>query len=189
MKIFFRSMLRAGLVVIVILLFMALAETLRTSRGLADQEIETLQKIFSDQVDYQRIVISTLPLPASVGAFVIGDHIFYEKNYHRPDFAPDVMKMALLVHEVAHVWANQRHGFWTTLAAVLEHGSLGEQVYAIGDLDSTRSLESYRLEQQARILSQYFINLHYGFDREPFESIIHRSLPVEHQLSNESSNL
>ena len=171
------------------LLLVTVSEVMRTSRALTDQEVIVLQGLFSEQVDYSKIRISTLPLPASMGAFVIGNHIIYQQSYHRPDFTESIMKMALLVHEVAHVWANQRYGFWTTLAAVLEHMSLGEQVYAIGDLESTRSLESYRLEQQARILSQYFINLHYGFDREPIESIIHRSLPVGHQLSNESSNL
>ena len=146
------------------------------SRPLTEQEIVELQSVFYEDVNYSKVVISTANLPPTMAAFVFGNHIFFREEYSVEDYSQHYLKMARLVHEIGHVWANQSEGIQSSLIAIKEHLLYKEQVYAHDALSGDKALGDFRYEQQCRILSDYYINRHLEFDIFIFEMTIYKTI-------------
>lgn len=141
-------------------------------RTLTQEETHLLTPIFSDQVNYDAITLYQVILPKQIAAIVIGNHIFYEKEYYRDDFSQDVMKMSLLSHEVAHVWLNQTYAWWKSVEAIFEHLQKGQDVYAISEIDHVSRIQNLQIEQQARVVAQAYLDRHYGFENKKLQALI-----------------
>lgn len=152
---------------------------LGNKRQLTKSEKIELQSIFFAQVDYSKITVVTANLPPTIAAIVLGNFIVYREEYHIQDFSRDYLKMARLVHEVGHVWANQTIGLQTSVSAILERIKYGEQVYSHESLMGNKSLDQFRYEQQCRILSDYYINRHLGFEIAQYESTIYKTIKIK----------
>lgn len=124
----------------------------KTDRALSQQEIIELKSVFGKKVDYSKIVINTANLPPTMAAIVLGNHIVFREEYYVEDFSKNYLRMARLVHEVGHVWANQTQGIQSSLIAASEHLRYGQQVYAHEALPENQLLSSFRYEQQCRKL-------------------------------------
>ena len=146
------------------------------SRPLTGQEIKELQSVFFEDVNYSKVVISTANLPPTMAAFVFGNRIIFREEYSVEDFSLHYLKMARLVHEIGHVWANQSEGFRSSLIAFKEHLIYKDQVYAHDALSGNKALGDFRYEQQCQILSDYYINRHLEFDVSMYEMTIFKTI-------------
>ncbi len=153
--------------------------SLGNTRPLTKYEIKELQSVFFEQVDYSKITLVTANLPPTLAALVFGNFILYREEYHNEDFSHDYLKMGRLVHEVGHVWANQTKGLQTSVYAVLEQIRYQDKVYTHKLLTGENSLDEFRYEQQCRILSDYYINRHLGFDITQYESTIYKTIKIK----------
>ncbi len=147
----------------------------KTDRALNQQEIIELKSVFGKKVDYSKIVINTANLPPTMAAIVLGKHIVFREEYYVEDFSNNYLKMARLVHEVGHIWANQTQGFQSSLIAASEHFRYGQQVYAHEALSKKQSLSGFRYEQQCRILSDYYIKRHLDFDISAYQRLLNKT--------------
>ncbi len=146
------------------------------SRPLTNQEIKELRSVFFEDVIYSEVMISTANLPPTLAAFVLDNHIIFREEYSVDDFSQDYLKMARLVHEIGHVWANLSVGFHSSLIAFKEHFIYKDHVYTHKALSGNKALSEFRFEQQCRILSDYFINSHLKFDISTYEMTIYRTI-------------
>ncbi|HGU9822019.1 TPA: type IV secretion protein Rhs [Enterobacter cancerogenus] len=80
----------------------------------------------------------------------------YEHDFSRPvnQHSPDAQH--LFMHEMMHVWQHQR-GMWVRMRGIMSWAA--DYTY---DLDK-ETLFEYELEQQASIVSDYWLLKHYGF--------------------------
>ncbi len=170
-KIFFFSL--TLLIVIISIFFLNFNND---HRPLTDQEIKELQSVFYKDVNYSEVIISTANLPPTMAAFVFGNHIIFREEYSVEDYSQHYLKMARLVHEIGHVWANQTKGIQSSLIAIKEHLLYKEQVYAHDALSGNKALGDFRYEQQCRILSDYYINRHLEFDISAYEKTIYKTI-------------
>jgi len=146
------------------------------SRSLTEQEIKKLQTIFYNDVDYSQVMISTANLPPAMAAFVIGNRIIFREEYSTKDFSGNYLKMARLVHEIGHVWANQSTGLQTSLAAIMERVKFKDRVYSYDPLSGQKPLHEFRYEQQCQILSDYFIHRYLQNDVSAYEKTIYKTI-------------
>lgn len=144
-------------------------------RPLTSLEITELMTVFANKVDYSKVKIKTANLPPTMAGIVISNTIIFREEYYREDFSLDYLRMARLVHEVGHVWANQSQGIQTSLFAVWEHLRYGQAVYAHGSLSQNQSLTDFRYEQQCRILGDYYSQRHLGFDISDYQPLINQA--------------
>lgn len=100
-------------------------------------------------------------------ALTLGNHIYYQRDMYRDNFArgPNgevpVWDLALLAHEITHVWQNQhraRTGY--SLAAVILEHLRYDQPYAFRLAPGKAFLE-YRFEQQGAMIQRYVICSYY----------------------------
>lgn len=145
-------------------------------RPLTAGELRALRSVFYDAVNYSRIRIARAPFPAYLTACVIGSRITFRPSYYVDDFSDNYLKMALLVHEVGHVWQFQVHGPYATLEAILEHVWYGDGAYSYRLATPVRPLADYGLEQQGHILRDYYERRYLGEDVRRYEATIYRSL-------------
>ncbi|KAF0809732.1 hypothetical protein A167_01548 [Alcanivorax sp. S71-1-4] len=96
-------------------------------------------------------------------AVTLGDHIYYQRDMYRKNFARGqhgdvpVWDLALLAHEVTHVWQHQnrsRTGY--SLAAVILEHLRHDAPYAFRLVPGKTFLE-YRFEQQGAMVQRYVI--------------------------------
>lgn len=145
-------------------------------RSLTAGELRELRSVFYGAVDYSHIRLARAPFPAALTACVIGSRITFQPGYYVDDFSSNYLKMALLVHEVGHVWANQRYGPYASIAEILEHVWYGDRVYVYRGLGPARALTDFRFEQQGHILSDYYERRYLGEDVSRYEETIYASL-------------
>lgn len=140
------------------------------ARELTQQESAVLGEIFPANLRLDSIRIAQMPLPPALTGFVLENRVSFRRGYYKEDFSRDPYKMKQLVHEVAHVWVNQNHNWYTSIGAVFEHLLWGDSVY-VWKPDG-RVLGDYRLEQQARIFETYFWQRHLGEDVVDLQRLI-----------------
>lgn len=96
-------------------------------------------------------------------ALTLGDHIYYQRDMYRKNFARGlngdvpVWDLALLAHEVTHVWQHQnrsRTGY--SLAAVILEHLRHDEPYAFR-LAPGKAFLDYRFEQQGAMVQRYVI--------------------------------
>jgi hypothetical protein len=101
--------------------------------------------------------------PGDADAITIGNTIFFRGKFCSSDFAPEYPKkpksleQSLLAHEVIHVWQQQHTSLtgYSLMSIIAEHVRYGDEAYRYEPLVPNRSILSYRLEQQARMMQDY----------------------------------
>jgi len=146
-----------------------------THRALTPGEVALVRPIFRDSLDYGAVrVIDArymLVQPSSVYMTPEGN-IYAPGELWRDDFsATDLSRQAVFVHEMTHVWQFQSGKDLLAEGATLFVASLGnyERAYAY-DLEPSRDLLDYGMEQQASIVQDYFLVGHQAWPvalREP----------------------
>lgn len=140
------------------------------SRKLTNGEIQLAQRLYRNSIDYYRIEIHDYPSPTQFGVPMQtpNDRDIY--TYTRPSQSDTVFKQDYslepvgsisrydFIHELAHIWQNQNGVLVQKIAVIFENIRTGfnyQNAYPY-DLDASKDLLDYSMEQQAAILEDYF---------------------------------
>jgi len=138
-------------------------------RKLTGLEIALAQKVFKNDIDYKRITIyardlsiASLYVPDNIAGYTPDGDIYFRFDFQRLDYSSaEPEKQAAFVHELVHVWQWQRNVKRIREAFVREYiwhwrdYSKAYPYQCTGD----EMLTSYGLEQQARLIEDYFSRL------------------------------
>jgi hypothetical protein len=99
-------------------------------------EIEILQSIYYNDIDYDIVVITNEHLFSQLlkrfSAIVFDNTIVFTKKSYTEDFSKSIHEMALLVHEICHVWQYQNLNYrW--FKAGYEHIKYRHSTYTMAD--------------------------------------------------------
>jgi hypothetical protein len=127
-------------------------------RKLCHNELSILKSIYYNEIDYETIKITTdhifSKLLKKYSAIVFDNTIVFTKKSYKEDFSLNLNSMALLVHEVCHVWQFQNLNYrW--YKAGIEHLKFGKSTYIYSIANKTK-LTDFRFEQQGEIVADYF---------------------------------
>lgn len=136
-----------------------------TLRLMTPGEIIMAKEIFGRTITWHRIWVhceSYLPFGLQgkhVGMSPNGE-IYFRKQEYLSDFSNinDYPKQHMFIHELAHVWQHQ-HGQWVRL-----RGAFSWAANYTYDFTKTKILTDYSLEQQASIIADYWLLIHYGYE-------------------------
>jgi hypothetical protein len=152
-------------------------------RPLTSGEIRWLEEIFGSEIKYEKVRVRRGVL-VGVGnraeAITLDNLISFATNTYEDDFTanPLLDVLALLAHEITHVWQRQKRvrGYWW-VKALFEHIKYGDTVYDYVP-DGSKKLKDYRFEQQGQIVQDYVMKraLH-DPEADILERIIRRSIP------------
>jgi len=131
-------------------------------RLLKPGEINLALSLYGCSIHYNRVWIhreSYLPfnLQPDLQAMSPNGEMWFREGTYQRDFSKAVVYYQhMFLHEMMHVWQHQR-GMW-----VRTRGAFSWAVDYSYSLDK-KSLRDYGLEQQASIVSDYWILTHHGF--------------------------
>lgn len=151
-------------------------------------EIALARTLYGGSIVYSRVWIhreSYLPFnlqPVDIAMSPNGE-MWYREDTYSPDFSADILvKKHRFMHEMMHVWQAQKGMFVRTRGLF---SRFADYSYSLDKV----SLLHYGLEQQASIVSDYWLLLHYGLagnsnlhvyrDYNPSESV--RSLIAKYR--------
>ena len=126
-------------------------------------EIVLAQTLYQNSIRYNQVWVhreSYLPfdLQDNLTAMTPNGEMWFQEGVYQHDFSvPYVDGMHLFLHEMMHVWQHQ-HGVW-----VRTKGAFSWAVDYTYSFDK-QNLFNYGMEQQASIVSDYWLLKHYGFD-------------------------
>ncbi len=146
-----------------------------TNRSMTEYEIRQARRVFKDAITYNDVTIAEGSISAKIGsvggyARTVGNTIYFPAGSTR--------SMALMIHELTHVWQYQTTG-WTYApkalwAQVVEgysytpEGQTPEQALIDARADG-KTLTDFNKEQQGDILADYFRRLQGSKDVTAFE--------------------
>lgn len=126
-------------------------------------EINLASSLYGFSIHYNQVWIhkeSYLPfnLQSNLQAMSPDGEMWFREGRYQEDFSTTtgIYFKHLFLHEMMHVWQHQ-HGMW-----VRTRGAFSWAVDYSYSLDKA-SLLDYGLEQQASIVSDYWVLVHYGF--------------------------
>ena len=120
-------------------------------RRLTRGEEELARSVFGDAIDYGTVrLVHEAPFAFAV---TLGSVILFPSSAPQDFAQADLRIQAWLIHELTHVWQHQ------TGVNVLWRG-ITERQYGYGKLDKSRTLSSYKIEQQAAIVEDYYRMTH-----------------------------
>ncbi|WP_242502735.1 type IV secretion protein Rhs [Serratia sp. 1D1416] len=136
-----------------------------TLRLMTQGEIAMARRVYGDSILYNRVWVhcdSYLPFGLQKPNFAMtpNGEIWFRKDGYAPDFSASSVKVEskyVFIHELGHVWQHQNRQ-WVRL-----RGSFSWAADYTYRLDKEK-LTDYSLEQQASILSDYWLLLVYGMD-------------------------
>jgi type VI secretion system secreted protein VgrG len=134
----------------------AQATAARSSRALTPGEIEMCKRIFKDSVDYSTVKVHNHgyfgQLQSKRTAVTPNGEIYFNSEDFKEDFSaesdPD---QHWFMHEMVHVWQKQL-GYPVKLVGLFSFAANYSYV-----LSAEKRLHSYRMEQQAEILADYYL--------------------------------
>ena len=135
------------------------------SRYLTDGELALARSVFGDSLKLDSVQLKT--------AWWILKHYAVSPNgniyFHPADWVTDfsqcsLAKQSWLIHELTHVWQLQ-HGLKVVRGAIINR----RYDYV---LEAGKSFFNYGIEQQARMVQDYFVRRHHGHDCRNFEVCI-----------------
>ena len=135
------------------------------SRQLTAGEIALARSVFGDTINLDNVHLKT--------AWWVLKHYAVSPNgniyFHPADWVTDFSQCSLgkqswLIHELTHVWQLQR-GLKVVRGAMMNRRY--DYVFEVG-----KSFFNYGIEQQARMVQDYFISRHHGHDCRDFEIFI-----------------
>ncbi|MDD3597209.1 hypothetical protein [Sulfuricurvum sp.] len=133
------------------------------SRSLTSSEINMLQNIFGNSINYADVKIYNSPFDRGVS---IDGHIGISSDQYHPDFSTvddqHITDQAVFIHEMTHVWQSQ-NGYEVletglTLQAMYESYTDDHTVANPYDyqLDPNKTFKDYNMEQQGKMMQDYF---------------------------------
>ncbi|TKV08983.1 hypothetical protein FDX19_13595 [Citrobacter sp. wls619] len=131
-----------------------------SGRTLTSGEITLAKQLYKDSIDYDKVKIhneSYLPFDMQRDnvAMTPNGEMYYMKNTYEPDFSlAGINQQHLFMHEMMHVWQHQKEYMVRT------RGLFSGVVSYYYDLDGSL-LKSYPMEQQACIVSDYWLLSNY----------------------------
>lgn len=158
-------------------------------RKLNNNELKILKTIFYNTIDYSKVKLINKHLYSKLlrkySGIVFDNTIIFSNRNYRDDFSINTWDMALLVHEMCHVWQYQNLKYrW--YKAGLEHIKFGKQTYKYNILDHNK-LTKYRFEQQGEIMADYFklrLIENLGSELENYEKVISSVIkPINNKTS------
>lgn len=132
-------------------------------RRLTTGEVNLASSLYGYSIEYNRVWIhrdSYLPfnLQAEKVAMTPNGELYFQEGTYRNDFSLEYFPdQHIFLHEMMHVYQHQ-HGMWVRL-----RGAFSWAVEYQYTLDKDQ-LADYPMEQQACIVSDYWLLINYGFD-------------------------
>ncbi|WP_201576229.1 type IV secretion protein Rhs [Psychrobacter sp. H8-1] len=135
------------------------------SRYLSTGEVALARSVFGDNIDLDTVQLKTAWWVLKNYAVSPNGNIYF----HRADWIEDFSKVSIskqrwLIHELTHVWQLQQ-------GLKVVRGALINRRYDY-DLAIGQSFFKYGIEQQARMVEDYFVHRHFGQDCRAFETCI-----------------
>ncbi len=125
------------------------------SRALTEGEIELARSVFSDSLQLQDVRLKTAWWVLKNYAVSPNGHIYFHKANWLADFSQASLgKQSWLIHELTHVWQWQQ-------GLKVVRGALINRRYSY-HLKVGKSFFKYGIEQQARMVQDYFIRRQLG---------------------------
>ena len=130
------------------------------SRPLTGGEAALAQRIFGETLKVARVRIHNrryLPWQASKVAMTPNGEVYFGAEDYKADFSRLKEDAAWLMHELTHAWQYQS-GRSVKVRGLIEQTQelLGHSAYRYGRIDPSRAFASYRNEQQAAMVEDYF---------------------------------
>ncbi len=127
-------------------------------RKLNNNELQILKSIYFNKIDYDKVKLTNQHLLSRLlkkySGIVFDNTIVFTKRSYKVDFSINTGSMALLVHEICHVWQYQNLQYkW--YKAGIEHLKFGKSTYSYNIADH-KKLTDFRFEQQGEIMADYF---------------------------------
>ena len=135
------------------------------SRQLTEGEIALARSVFGDSLKLDGVQLKTAWWVLKYYAVSPNGNIYF----HPADWVKDFSQCALgkqswLIHELTHVWQLQQ-GLKVVRGAIINR----RYDYV---LEAGKSFFNYGIEQQARMVQDYFVRRHHGHDCRDFETCI-----------------
>lgn len=115
------------------------------------------RELFGNSIFYEKVIVhcgSYLPFGLQDPEYAMAPNgeLWFRKQLYWPDFAlAGIMDQHTFLHEMGHVWQHQK-GMWVRTRGVFS--KLVDYKYR---LDGKRLLKEYGMEQQASIISDYWL--------------------------------
>ena len=153
----------------------------RQARPLTDGEIRLAHSVFGDSLRLDDIKLKTAWWVIKHYAVSPNGHIYFHPADWIDDFSQATLgKQSWLIHELTHVWQLQ-HGLKVVRGALIDR----RYDYV---LKTNKSFFKYGIEQQARMVQDYFIRRQRGQDCQDLAGCI-PFLEVQSIDENELSSL
>lgn len=137
----------------------------RKSRYLNDSEIALARSVFGDSIVLDKVQLKTAWWVLKNYAVSPNGNIYFHSADWLADFSvASIGKQSWLIHELTHVWQLQR-------GLKVVRGALLNRRYSYV-LKTGKSFFAYGIEQQARMVQDYFIQRHLGQDCEALAACI-----------------
>lgn len=148
------------------------------NRSLTEYEIRQARRVFKDAIKYNDVTIAEGSISAKIGsvggyARTIGNTIYFPAGSTR--------SMALMIHELTHVWQYQTTGWtyapkalWAQVAEGYSYTPEGKTADdALNEARAAgKTLTDFNKEQQGDILADYFRRLQKGSDTKAFDPFV-----------------
>jgi len=148
-------------------------------RKLHNNELNILKSLYFNEVDYGKVIITNKhffsKLLRGYSGIVFDNTIVFTEKSYKDDFSKTTSDMALLVHEMCHVWQYQNLNYrW--YKAGLEHVKYRKATY-LYNISDYKKLTDFRFEQQGEILANYFRKrLYSSSDISVYEDVIYSTI-------------
>lgn len=153
--------------------------TIEAQRRIGAAELKEARPIFRNAINYADFWIYKgyyFPIQPENTAMAPDGNIYFPPAIYKDDFTISVYGMALLLHEMTHVWQVQK-GVWLKLRRLL--WDFGDYDY---DLDPNKRLQDYKVEEQGSIIEDYYLikngkkGRHGTGQLADYETIINRAM-------------
>ena len=127
-------------------------------RKLNNNEVQILKSLYFNEIDYDKVRLTNQHLFSHLlkryNGIVFDNTVVFTKKSYKDDFSINTGSMALLIHEMCHVWQYQNLNYrW--IKAGIEHIKFGKSTYKYNITDH-KKLTDFRFEQQGEIMADYF---------------------------------
>ena len=137
----------------------------RQSRALTDGEIVLARSVFGDSICLNKVRLKTAWWVLRHYAVSPNGHIYFNPDDWIGDFSQAPLgKQGWLIHELTHVWQGQQ-------GLKVVRGALINRRYEY-ELTLGKSFFKYGIEQQARMVQDYFVRRQLGRDCRELEVCI-----------------
>ena len=135
------------------------------SRPLTQGEKALAHSVFAEHINLQDVQLKTAWWVLKNYAVSPNGNIFFHPEDWTEDFSQETLsKQSWLIHELTHVWQLQQ-------GLKVVRGALINRRYDYV-LESGKSFFAYGIEQQARMVQDYFIRRQRGQDCQPWQQCI-----------------